>query len=141
MAKGDIKLSPKFGVNPSMAVCFYCGQEKGDIVLPGRIRRKGTQEDVEAPRRAVWDDEPCAGCRAMMKQGIMMCEVDEARTTDINNPHRTGCMVVITDEAAERIFEGEFRDRILKTRFCFVPTDVWDRLGIPRENIDNRDQS
>jgi hypothetical protein len=46
--KGDIKLSPQHGVNPSIGVCFYCGEDSGEIILPGRL--KG---DVEAPRRAV----------------------------------------------------------------------------------------
>ena len=42
-----IRLSEKHGVNPSIGVCFYCNQDNGEVVLPGRL-----PDDREAPRRA-----------------------------------------------------------------------------------------
>ena len=45
MSKG-IKLSPKHGVNPSMDLCFWCGQPKG-LILCGRMHeKKGDRTDV-----------------------------------------------------------------------------------------------
>ena len=35
--ENDILLSPKYGVNPTMPVCFWCGEDRGEIALLGRI--------------------------------------------------------------------------------------------------------
>ena len=43
----SIKVSEKHGVNPSMEVCFICGQDTGAILLLGRL-----PGDKEAPRHA-----------------------------------------------------------------------------------------
>ena len=69
MAAGDrgIYLSPKHGLNPSLGVCFYCLEDDGTVVLPGRL--KG---DVEAPRKAVWSMEPCPKCKDLMTQGVLL---------------------------------------------------------------------
>ena len=37
MSKG-IEISPKHGVNPTIPICFWFGEEKGEIVLLGRVR-------------------------------------------------------------------------------------------------------
>lgn len=55
MAKGDIKLSQKFGVNPSMVVCPICGKDAG-VVLHGRL-----PGDEQAPHKHN-ADEPCEDC-------------------------------------------------------------------------------
>lgn len=34
-----IKLSPKYGVNPTIPVCFWCGKEKNEIALMGTCWR------------------------------------------------------------------------------------------------------
>lgn len=64
-----IMLSKEHGVNPSMMVCFWCGEEKG-IALLGKL--KG---DAEAPRKAVYDYDPCEKCLEKQKQGVMLVEV------------------------------------------------------------------
>lgn len=66
-----VRLSPKYGVNPTLAVCFWCGEERGDIALLGRI---GGREDREAPRRSVVDFQPCDKCRASMNSGFTLME-------------------------------------------------------------------
>ena len=50
MSKGDIRLSKKYGVNPSIPICFWCGQEKNEIALLGHIGDGRRGEDLEAPR-------------------------------------------------------------------------------------------
>lgn len=37
---GSIELSPKYGVNPTIPVCFWCGKEKNEIALMGRVRKR-----------------------------------------------------------------------------------------------------
>lgn len=73
MSKG-IKLSPKHGVNPCMPVCFFCGQDRNEIVLFGKIDR----EDSEAPMRAVVDYEPCDECKKKFAEGVLLIEVTQS---------------------------------------------------------------
>lgn len=54
-----IEISPKHGLNPTIPVCFWCGKEKNEIALLGRIREKTKDRfgsntvvrgsDIEAP--------------------------------------------------------------------------------------------
>lgn len=72
-----ITLSPKHGLNPSLDVCFWCGEAKG-VALLGRIHeKKGDRTDVEAPREMVTSLEPCDKCKEHFKQGIHLIEVSD----------------------------------------------------------------
>ncbi|HOB71153.1 MAG TPA: hypothetical protein PLD55_13340 [bacterium] len=105
----SIRLSKKHGLNPSVSVCFFCGKEKNELVIPGRL--KG---DAEAPRKAVWSYEPCDECKKYMSEGVMVCVVKDG--SDPENPFRTGRLLVIRDEDAKRIFNVDPE----KTRFFFL---------------------
>ena len=70
MSKG-ITLSKKHGVNPSMDICFWCGEPKG-LALFGRL--KG---DAEAPKRMVTSLEPCDKCKEKFKLGVHLIEVTD----------------------------------------------------------------
>lgn len=65
-----MRLHPKFGLNPSLDLCFYCLEDKG-IVLAGAATKE------EAPRKAVWDREPCEKCAEYMKQGVILISVKD----------------------------------------------------------------
>ena len=123
MAK-DIKLSPKHGVNPTIPLCAWCGEPKNEIALLGHIgdRRKG--EDLEAPRNCVLDYAPCEHCQEQWSAGVAILEATTVRPTPYRPPiqkdgdteiYPTMRLVVIKTEAAERIFNGQFRagDRLL----------------------------
>lgn len=105
----SIKLSPKHGVNPCISVCFFCGKDKGEIALLGKIGK----EDHKAPMRAVLDYEPCDDCKKLMDAGITIIGV----TTTPNNPgqppiqqtddatlYPTGNMVVMSPDGVRRMF-------------------------------------
>ena len=69
MAKKDfIKLSEKHGVNPSMTVCFYCGEATG-IALLGKL--KGNEE---APKYICNSIEPCDKCKEKYKDYVLILE-------------------------------------------------------------------
>ena len=68
MSKG-IKVSEKYGLNPSICKCFFCGADKG-IALLGQIGDRRKHEDIEAPRECIMDYEPCDECTNNMKQGV-----------------------------------------------------------------------
>lgn len=110
MGKG-IKLSPAHGLNPSLGLCFWCGEAK-DIVLFGRIHeKKGDHTDVEAPKQMVHDLEPCEKCKEKFKQGVHLIEVSGDGSKFGNNPafrlkaangqfvYPTGRFVVLKPEA------------------------------------------
>lgn len=122
---GSIRLSEKYGVNPSVAICWICGADNGEVILAGRMKN-----DAEAPRRAVWDKYPCAECRTFMEQGIIFVSVMDG--SEGNNPCRTGKFAVIREDAVRRmVTPAELRDAIIKKRVAFVPDSAWARLGLP----------
>ena len=116
MAK-DIKLSPKHGLNPTIPVCAWCGEPKNEIALMGQIgdRRKG--DDIEAPMYCVLDYEPCDHCKEQWQNGVAVLEATTGRPEPYRPPlqqsngvdiYPTMRYVVITTEAAERLFGGKF---------------------------------
>lgn len=70
MSKKGIKLSPKHGVNPCIPICCWCGEEKNEIALLGKLK-----DDAGAPRNAVIDYEPCEECQAKFNMGVVFIEV------------------------------------------------------------------
>ena len=113
----NIKLSPKHGVNPTIPICAWCGEQKNEIALMGQIgdRRKG--EDLEAPRNCILDYEPCEHCKEQWSMGVAVLEATTVRPTPYRPPiqkqgdteiYPTMRFVVIKPEAAERLFSGQF---------------------------------
>lgn len=74
-----IKLSPKHGVNPSMELCFWCGEPKG-IILCGRLK-----DDAEAPKGMAMNIEPCDKCKEQFKLGVQIIEVIDDGSKFQNN--------------------------------------------------------
>jgi len=129
MGEPGIRLSPKHGVNPAVPKCFYCQEDKNEVILAGRIGR----DDLEAPHGAVWDYEPCDKCQELMEQGIILISVDEKKTDDERNPFRTGGWIVIKEEAFRRlpIKPQELVEDVCKKRMTFIPDEVWKLMGLP----------
>ena len=146
--EGSIRLHPEFGLNPAVSKCYFCGEDSG-LVLAGAAC-KG-----EAPRNMVWDMNPCLTCEAQMKAGIMLIcidqgegdKMDEAKrehdryrdsTRKISksrpfmpNPSRSGKMVVLKQEAWERMpIDQHLIDYAIKARWLFIEEDGWARLGL-----------
>ena len=89
---GSIRLSKKHGVNPSVLVCFACGEDTG-VGLLGALKN-----DAEAPHR-MYDRELCKRCRdAVNVGGVVLIEK--------RGDKRTGRMWILKDEAFKRIFGG-----------------------------------
>ena len=127
MPSDKIKLSPKHGINPAIPKCFYCGGDKNLILLVGKL-----PGDVEAPRNAVWDTEPCDKCAEYMTKGVIMISVKD-EDTGKDNPYRTGGWVVVTDEFLRRLLaDAALAEDIIKKRFSYCPDGLWDQIGLPR---------
>ena len=115
----SIEVSPKHGFNPTIPVCFWCGKEKNEIALMGRVREKDHNgravrgSDIEMPMKMVLDYEPCECCKEHFSQGVQVIEcehhVQDGRppiTKDDtgNEVFPTGRTIVFRPEAAQRIF-------------------------------------
>ena len=105
----SITLSPRYGVNPTIPVCFWCGEEKNEIALLGHIGDGRKHEDFEAPRYSVINYEPCDKCREHMALGFTVIEAtskpNRVSSKEIQKSvYPTGRYVVLKNEAAERIF-------------------------------------
>ena len=98
-----MKISEKHGLNPSINVCFFCGQDK-DLIIFGKL--KG---DAKAPTRVVANYEPCDHCKEIMAKGVTLIEVtstDSGAVPIQKGLWPTGRWCVIKREAAERLFKG-----------------------------------
>jgi hypothetical protein len=112
MAKKNksIRISPEHGVNPSIAVCFFCGKDKG-LVMLGKL--KG---DAKAPKRAIYDYTPCEECAAKMKQGttVIECVREDNQTLPIQEgAWPTGRWCVMPKEASEKLFKNNSSSVVL----------------------------
>lgn len=107
----SIRLSPKYGVNPTIPICFWCGREREEIALMGRIGDGRKHEDFEAPMHTVIDFEPCEECKKNMDLGFTVIEATN-RPNGIcqveiqNGVYPTGRFVVLKTEAAHLLFDG-----------------------------------
>lgn len=119
MSKDSIELSPKHGVNATIPICFWCGKEKNQIAMLGRIRKRDENgrtvrgSDVEAPMKMVLDYEPCDSCMEVFNQGVHLVEctshVTDGRPAFTKDDkgclmYPTGRSVTMKPEAAKRIF-------------------------------------
>ena len=101
-----IKISPKYGVNPTIPVCFWCGKQKNEIALMGRMT-----DDIEAPKNMVLDYVPCEECQNHMALGVAVLEASDHPNTEGQPPMQKGVyptsrFVVVTTECADRVFNA-----------------------------------
>lgn len=130
----SIRVSKKYGVNPTIPKCFYCLKDKNEILLLGK-----TKGDKETPKGAVWDHEPCDECKDWMKKGIICISVDPSKSTDRQNPWRSGGWSVLKEEVIKRLsMSEEMQQKVLKARYMFVEDQVWDLFGIPKGDVDEK---
>ena len=101
-----IKISPKYGLNPTIPVCFWCGKQKNEIALMGRMT-----DDIEAPKNMVLDYVPCEECQSHMAMGVAVLEASDRPNTEGQPPMQKGVyptsrFVVVTTECADRVFNA-----------------------------------
>ena len=118
-----IKLSPQHGLNPTIPVCFFCGNEKNEIALLGKINR----EDDEAPRKMVVDFEPCEECQKKFAEGVLLIEVSSTPEyigmPIAENAYPTGRYVVVKPEALIGDFKAGSKALVHKKDFMAMFND------------------
>lgn len=133
-----LRLHPEHGVAPFLDNCFYCGESRG-LVLAGMSCNKLAMAAGQKEGYSRWGNnaicsskEPCDKCKGYMDQGIILIGVDEKKTTDMDNPYRTGRFAVVRDRVIEQaVTDPELSESILKARVAFMPDEVFEMLGIP----------
>lgn len=91
--KDEITLSPKHGVNPSIARCVCCGKDYG-VALLGKLKN-----DEEAPREIY--QGLCDDCQKVVDQGgVLIIEVKDGEKS--SNPYRTGRLAGLSKDFKER---------------------------------------
>lgn len=128
----SIRLHPKHGLNPTMPVCFYCGKDTGEIALLGAGYRG------EAPHKMIINKEPCEWCKGNMRRGIVLIEAT-GRTSDDCQP--TGQYVVLTEDAARRMFIEPMLTQVLRTRIAFVDPATWAATGLREACAKNQEET
>ena len=145
MSKGDIILSEKYGVNPTMPVCDFCGGDTGEIAMLGKLtarkaekmgielepRQKTDPNDCEAPRHIPSGTlVPCDKCKA---EKITFLEAHQNLVTGENEP--TGRWIQLSEENFKANFHsGEDEaegivEATLKHRIAYMETEVFDRVA------------
>lgn len=154
----SIKMSPKHGVNPTIPQCFWCGKDKNEIALMGKIDR----EDSEAPRHVIMDYEPCDKCKELFDKGIHVIGVTEkpiiknmfpiCTSPDGKSLYPTGTMFVSSEDWIRRLLsdpeEKGLLDAVLEHRKMLMPEEICaeyvrqaKELETPDLMEDNKDES
>ena len=124
----SINLHPKYGLNPTVCTCFWCGEDTGELALLGAAYPGG------APGRMVMNYEPCPACKEQFAKGITLIETTtrprEGQPAIDGTNYPTGRIVVITEEAARRIFDGTFAARVLRARKVLIDSATWPLFGL-----------
>lgn len=117
---GSIRLHPKYGVNPTISQCFWCGKDKNEIALLGAAY-KG-----EAPMHMLLDYEPCDTCRENMGKGVALFEA----TGMTNGKYDfTGRWMVIVEDAVRRLFHPEdVAAQVLHHRKAILDPEAFGKL-------------
>lgn len=120
----NIKFSPKYGLNPTIPICFWCGEEKNEIAMLGEL-----PNDEEAPKHMVLDYEPCDKCKANMKKGIALIGITENKPNDnrpeiIKGAYPTGHFAVVKPEAVHQFIDEPMASDIIKHKKAFIDDNI-----------------
>lgn len=128
----DIKLSPKYGLNPTIPLCFFCGKPKNEIACFGKIGKRN--EDIEAPHHCIINYIPCDECKKHMDEGVTLIAVEnhplfENQPPIVKNYYPNNKYVVLTKDAIERIItQDELKTSILKNKMALIDNQTFEQL-------------
>lgn len=134
----SIKISPKYGLNVTMAKCFWCRKEDVGIAICGRL-----PGDKKAPPCVISSYEPCDKCREYFEQGILVvgCVDSSQVPEDVcanmppichdehGNPYYPGCYIVMTEQGIGHILDDQVLiDKAVENKVVFLPNDFIVRI-------------
>jgi hypothetical protein len=128
MTRG-LYVHPKYGLNPTLGICFWCGKEDGTIGLLGWNKGK------EAPRHAICTLDPCPKCKANMDLGIVVIEATpyqqyawQVEVQEKSFPTGRWC-VIKRDASFWNCINEPMRSNVLKQGKCFFTPDLYEGFG------------
>lgn len=137
----------------ALTKCYFCG-ESGDIVIGKQFVSGPDKSMVEKMDGHVLNMEPCSKCTELMKKGIILITIDNAKSEPgwdkpkpmvmkkswdrqyevpgIPNPYRTGGWFVVTEDYLRRAFDNvpEMVEWAAKHRFLFVEHEAAELMGL-----------
>ena len=131
----SIPISPKHGVNPTVPVCFWCGEMKNEIAFLGRL--KG---DIEAPPSMILNYEPCDKCKENWAKGVALLKASKMPFTQNQVPFQgsvargddvyvNGAVMVIKVEALKRLNLGDdITESAIKEGILLMESEVFDAI-------------
>ena len=127
----SLRLHKKHGVNPTIPICFFCEQPKGDVVLLG-ASYKG-----KAPMHMLFDYDPCETCQDKFEQGILFIEVGEKPWTEgqiplyKNGPYPSGRHWVLKRDAFSDMFpDSDTKTTIMQQGKALIDPDTAKEMGL-----------
>lgn len=132
-----MQISKKYGLNPSIKTCFWCGESTNEILLFGDRYK----HDQEAPMNIIADYEPCDACMEQFKQGILIVEGSaEPNVKDqprLDQGYPTGNHWVVTREYVQRAFAPEAANQILAAGKAMIGHELAEMLGFFNQEPNN----
>ena len=131
MAKGDIKLSKKHGLQPVIPLCLYCGKEKNEIRLYGaegdKLAKFMGYKDGALPMsmHIPGDLDPCETCKDT--GNIFIVVVNEAMHSIITAVSTT------EDQLKKFIADEDKLNAILNKRVLIMDAEAAHSIGILKE--------
>jgi hypothetical protein len=121
----NIRLSPKYGVNPSVQICFFCKESMG-LALLGKL-----PDDTKAPREIILSYDPCDSCKEIFSKGVLLIEVNdkpyvEGQSPIQNGAYPNGSHWVISTDCAKKLFEKEN----IESTVALISPETAKRLGL-----------
>lgn len=114
----------------TIPVCCICGDDKGEVMMLGEL-----PQGAKVSKYTVLDLEPCDECKADMRRGIVLVEIEKGDPAKMRDIHRTGNVAVVEESEVENLTDdASIVSRVRETRFAFVPEDAWERLGLPHHS-------
>lgn len=124
-----IKLHREHGLNPTIPICFWCGEDRNEVALLGAAY-KGA-----APMQMVLDYEPCDQCAEKMALGITFMEASDAPLQNGQqsiNPdsvaYPTGRFVVASEDFTRRLLPPAVLENVLQHRRALVDKETFEML-------------
>lgn len=132
----SIKVSQKHGVNPTIPVCFWCGEDKNELYLLGKLK-----DDAEAPMRAVYDYEPCDKCKGFIEKGVQLIGATTdpiqkgmppiAGNEESGFLYPTHTFTVVKEEFVREFLENEpqeFLNNVLEKKVLVIPVEILNQM-------------
>lgn len=145
----NVKLSPTHGVNPSIPICFWCGKEKNQVALLGKIDKK----DSEAPKRIIMDYEPCNECKELFSKGIQVIGVSEKPIMENMFPimvqedkefFPTGAMFLSSKEWTKAFLEEnnpEMVDMVMEKQVMLMDNEIVEELIKQYQEVEQAEEN